>query len=184
MGIVLEAFGRAGDQRIFDGARRLAWCQPGAVADAEHMRIHRDGRFAEGDVEHDVGGLAAHAGQGFQRLAIRWHFAAVLIQQDAAGAQDVLRLGVVQADGADVLLQFRFTEFQQAFRCVGDLEQRPGGLVDAHVRGLGREDHRDQQLEGRAVDEFGLRSGIGFLQATEDRHAGFRGHRAVSVCAE
>ena len=44
--------------------------QVGAVGDAEDMRVHRDGRLAERDVQHHIGGLAADAGQRFQRLAL------------------------------------------------------------------------------------------------------------------
>jgi hypothetical protein len=73
--------------------------------DAEDVRVHRHRRLAEGDVQHHVGGLAAHAGQGLQRLARARHLAAVLLDQDAAGLQQVLRLAAVQADGADVALQ-------------------------------------------------------------------------------
>jgi hypothetical protein len=42
------------------------------------VRVDGDGRFAEGGVEHHVGGLAADAGQGFERGAVARHLAAVL----------------------------------------------------------------------------------------------------------
>ena len=57
--------------------------QPGAIGDAEHMRIHRERGFAKCHVEHHVGRLAAHARQGFQCLAITRHLAAMAF--DAAG---------------------------------------------------------------------------------------------------
>ena len=53
-------------EHVLDLARRPARRQPGAVADAEQMRVDGDGRLAEGDVEHDIGGLAADAGQRFR----------------------------------------------------------------------------------------------------------------------
>ena len=56
-------------QRQLDLERIFAGRQPGAVADAEQMRVDRDGRLAERDVEHDVRGLAADARQRLQRLA-------------------------------------------------------------------------------------------------------------------
>ena len=56
---------------VLDRRDGLAGREPGAVGDAEDMRVHRDGRLAEGDVEHHIGGLAADAGQRFQRLAVR-----------------------------------------------------------------------------------------------------------------
>jgi hypothetical protein len=51
------------------------------LADAEDVRVHRHGRFAEGDIEYHVGGLAPHAGQGLQRLARARHLAAVAFDQ-------------------------------------------------------------------------------------------------------
>src|SRR5271169_4570814 len=36
--------------------------QPGAVADAEDVRVDRDGRLAERDIEHHIGGLASDPG--------------------------------------------------------------------------------------------------------------------------
>jgi hypothetical protein len=41
----------------------LAGREAGAVADAEHVGVHREGFFAERSVENDVGGLAADAGK-------------------------------------------------------------------------------------------------------------------------
>ena len=43
---------------------------------------------------------------------------------------------------------------------VGDLEQRAGRLVDADVRRLGRQHHRDQQGVGVDVFQFGLGSRV------------------------
>ena len=46
-----------------DGERCLAGRQAGAVGDAEDVRVDRHRRFAEGDVENDVGGLATDSRQ-------------------------------------------------------------------------------------------------------------------------
>jgi hypothetical protein len=113
--------------------------------------------FAEGRVQHHVGGLAAHARQGFQRLALARHFAAVLVHQDLAGGDDVLGLVVVQADGRDIGLQLVHAEVEDGLRRVRHRVQPARGLVDADVGRLGRQQHRDQQFEGRAVFEFGGR---------------------------
>ena len=50
-------------QPEFDFERRVAGRQPGAIADAEHVGVDRHGVLAERHVEHDIGGLAAGAGQ-------------------------------------------------------------------------------------------------------------------------
>ena len=57
----------------FDVERGLAGCQPGPIADAEYMGIDRDRRLAEGNIEDDIRGLAADAGQGLQRFARARH---------------------------------------------------------------------------------------------------------------
>ena len=80
----------------------LAGRESGAVRDAEDVRVDRDGRMTERGVQDHVGGLAADARQRFERFARLGHFAAVLVEQDAAGRDDVLRLGAVEADRLDV----------------------------------------------------------------------------------
>ncbi len=147
--------------------RGFALGQPEAIGHAENVRVHRDGVLPEGHVEHHIGGFAAHARQRFQRLAATRHFAAVLVDQDAAGGDDVFRLGFVQPDGADRLTQPVFAEVEQRLRGVGHGEQRPGGLVHADIGGLSRKRHRDQQLEGRAVFQLGARLGVGGGEALE-----------------
>ena len=74
------------------GQRRLARCQARAVAHAEDVRVHGHGGLAKGHVEHHVGGLASHAGQGFQLLARARHLAAVALDQDLAGLHQVFGL--------------------------------------------------------------------------------------------
>ena len=69
------------DQPILDRAHRCSWCQTGAVAKAEDMRVHCHRWLTEGDVQHDVGRLATDAGQCFQCRTIRGDLAAVLVKQ-------------------------------------------------------------------------------------------------------
>ena len=57
-------------EHLLDLERGLAGSEAGAVADAEEMGVDGDGRLAEGDVEDDIGGLAADAGQRLEGLAI------------------------------------------------------------------------------------------------------------------
>ena len=47
---------------LFHLERRLAGRQPGAVTDAEDVRVDRNRVLAEGGVEYDVRRLAADAG--------------------------------------------------------------------------------------------------------------------------
>ena len=84
----------------FDLVDRLARREAGAVADAEDVRVDREGLLAERGVEHDVGGLAADAGQRLQLLAGARDLAAMPVDQRLAERDDVLRLGVEQADAS------------------------------------------------------------------------------------
>ncbi|GAA3891532.1 hypothetical protein GCM10022276_08330 [Sphingomonas limnosediminicola] len=83
--------------------RCLTRREAGAVADAEDMRVDGERLLAEGGVEHDVRGLTANTGQRLQLLAGPRHLAIVLIDQRLAECDDVLRLGVEQADRLDGL---------------------------------------------------------------------------------
>jgi hypothetical protein len=99
-------FGRYDLHQLFlDFERRLALRQAGAVGNAKDMRVDRHGRLAEGDVEHDVRRLAPDAGQFLQRSAVMGHLAAMLGNQHLAQRDDVLGLGIEQADGAHMLDQ-------------------------------------------------------------------------------
>jgi hypothetical protein len=85
VGVLEELLGHQPQQAQLHRQRRLALGDARAVGDAEDVRVHGHGGLAEGGVEHHVGGLAADAGQGLQRLAVPRHLAAVLVHQHAAG---------------------------------------------------------------------------------------------------
>ena len=128
--------------------------EAGAVGDPEDMGVDREGLLAERDVHDDVGGLAPDPGQRLQRVAVARHLAAMLLDQGPGESDDVLRLGVEQADRPDVLLQAFLAERKHLLRR-GDLpEQVPGGAVHARVGRLGGEDDGDEQ--GIGVDRFQL----------------------------
>ena len=157
--------------------RVLARRQAGAVADAEDVRVDRHRRLAERHIEHHVGGLAAHAGQGLQRLARARHLAAMLLDEDAAGLDQVLRLGAEQADGADLFGDRIEPEGQHLLRAVGGREEPARGLVHAHVGGLCRQQHGGQQLEHVGVFELGVWLRVGSLKRGEERRDEFGFHR-------
>ena len=76
--------------------------------------------------------------------------------EQCAGLDDVFGLGVEQSDGADVFLQSLGAEGKYRGRRAGDRKQARSGFIDPLVGSLRRESHRDQQLEWRAIVEFGL----------------------------
>ena len=78
MAVVLVALRHHAIEGELDIERRLAGGEPGAVRHAEDVGVDGDGRLAEGDVEHDIRGFAADAGQRLERLAGVRHLAAEL----------------------------------------------------------------------------------------------------------
>ena len=128
-----EFVGRELQQALLDFERIAARGEARAVRDAKDMRVDGDGALAECDVEDDVGRLASDARQLLQRVAIAWHLAAILVDQDLRQRHDVLRLVIEQADRADVGNQAIDTEPGDRSRRVRDLEQPRGRLVDALV---------------------------------------------------
>ncbi len=156
------------EQLLFHFQRCFSGGQTGAVADAEDVRVHRHGRLTKTDIEHHIGRLAAHAGQGFQRFARAGYFTVELLHQNAAGLHQVLGLAAVQANGLDVALQSFQPQVQNGLRGVGNRKEFARGFVHPHVRGLGRQQYGCEQLKVAAVLQFGARLGVGFAQGGEE----------------
>ena len=174
---IRHKFNQAALDRLNVFSRRDA----GAVGDTEVVRIDCNGRFAKRNVEHHVGSLAADAGQGFERFAGGRHFAAVLLNQHAAGGDDVVGLGFVEADGGDVRCQAFYPEREDGRRRAGHRVELAGGGVDTFVGGLGRQDHRDQQFEGGAIDQITLGMRRGFAPTAEYFKTFLRVHASEGV---
>ena len=92
------------------------------------------------------------------------------------------RLGVKQADGLDVSLEFAHAQFVDRLGSVGDFKQRAGGFIDAHIGSLSRQNHSDQQFKRRFIVK--LRGGrrVGLLQPRKYLCALFSIHTFLSVC--
>ncbi len=132
------------------------------------MGVHGDRRLHAELVEHHAGGLAADTGQGLEGVAVQRDLAAVLVQQDVRQSNDVLGLGAIEADGADVGFQPLHAEGGHLGGRVRIPEQPLGGLVDRLVGGLGRERHRHHQSERVLILQLGARLVLGGLEALED----------------
>ena len=100
----------------FDREHVLAFGEASAVGDAEDMRVDRDRRLAERGVEHDVGGLAPDPGELFERCAIGGDLATMFVDQNARGGDDVLGLGVEQADSLDRIAQCVLAKVEHLLR--------------------------------------------------------------------
>src|SRR6185312_3226816 len=102
MRVALELVGGVRRQGVLDGARGLAGGEARAVGDAEDVSVDGDLGLAEDDVENDIGGFAADAGEIFERIPIRGDLAAVELDQHAAQADQVPGFGVIKAYGLEV----------------------------------------------------------------------------------
>ena len=111
-------------QPFFDGKYGFARRDAGAVGNAKDVGIDRHYWLTEGGVQDNVGSFAPDAGEFFQRGAVGRHCAAVFVEKDLAGFQDVYGFGVVEADGFDVFLQAVFAEGKDGGGGVGDGKRR------------------------------------------------------------
>ena len=153
------------EQFLLDLERRLAGRETGPVADAEDVGVDGNGGVAEGRVEHDVGRLAPDAGQRLERRPVLGDHAAMPLDQQATGGDDVPRLGAEQADGLDKFGKAFLAERQHRLWGRRDRKEPRRRLVDPDIGRLRREDDGDQQLERRRVFEFGGRRRVGCRQA-------------------
>src|SRR5580700_10241269 len=167
MGVQPVALRHDFQQLHFDVERGLADRQPGAIANAEDVGVDGDGRLAEGDVEHDVGGLAADARQGFQRLAVVRNFAAVFFNELARKTDDIFGLGAKKADGLDQIAHLGFAELCHLLRRIGEREQSWRRLVDPGVGRLRRQHDGDQERKWINVLQFAARRRVGGGETAE-----------------
>jgi hypothetical protein len=131
-------------QLRLDVKRRLADGQPGAITDAKNVGVDRNGRLAEGDVEHNVRGLPTDAWQGLERRAIVRNFAVMLRYQRARQRDHVFRLDAVKTDGLDQVAHARFAELDHLCRRIGKIEESRRRLVDAGIGRLRRQYNGDK----------------------------------------
>jgi hypothetical protein len=94
----------------FDIVDRPAWSKARSITDPEYVCVDGEGFLAKRRVENNIGRLASDARQRLQLLASARHLCAMLVDQRLAEENDVLCLGVEQADGLDRISQSVFTE--------------------------------------------------------------------------
>src|SRR5690554_5595858 len=178
MGILYIGRGYDFLEFALDIKHRLARRDAGPVRHPEDVCVDCDGRMAECRVQYNIGRLAPDARQGFQRFTIIRHFTVVLLQQDLASLDHIPGFGLVQAYRLDVIGHAVFTKGQQAGRGTVLREKLAGRQVDGAIGGLGRQQNRDQQLEGGLVFELSRGRWVGGLKAGED----FAAFGAVHEC--
>ena len=74
-----------------------------SIAHSKDVRVDRECLLAERRVEHDVRGLAPDPGKRLEFLAGARDISAIPLNQHVAEGNDILRLGIEQANGLDRL---------------------------------------------------------------------------------
>ena len=92
-----------------------------------------------------------------------------LLAENAHGSSDRLRFLTEEARGIDVALELFHRNGQIVLRCAVLPKERGCDLVHIHVRRLGREHYRDEELEVRAEAECNLCVGVLHRQPLDDR---------------
>ena len=141
---------------------RLAGGKAGPIADSKDVRVDGERLFAKGGVEDDVRGLSAHSGEPLELFASARYLAGMPLDKGMAQSDDIPGLGVEQADRLDRLAKPLLAEFDHLSRCLDALEKGLCRNIDAGIRRLGRQHHRDQQGVRVLVVEFGCRRRVGF----------------------
>ena len=136
-GLALEDF--------LDGLGCLSFGKACAVSDAEDVRIDRKCLCAKSDVEDDIGSLTADAGKRLEQVAIRRHFAAMLVDEDLRQRDDVLCFVIEKANRFDVVAHGFQPKIKHRLRIIGNGEQRPRRFVHADISRLRRQNDCDEQ---------------------------------------
>ena len=113
--------------------------------------------------QQQIGGFPPHAGKAQQLLHGAGNFSAVVRQQHLTGKDDIPRLVLVEAAGADVVFHIRHG-FQ---RGVGGKEGR-GHQIHTGVGTLGGEPHGDHQLVVLRVVQGAGRVVVALLEDIND----------------
>ena len=146
------------------------------------MGVRHDGRLAE-YVPHDqIRTLAAHAGQGKQRVEIIRHMAVVPVAQHPHTGRNIPCLAVAQPAGLDDGLNIRRIRCSQFFYAGVLGKQLLHHHVYAGIGALGRQPYRHKQLPRMVIIQRAVGIGIFCLQARNaDRSQLLFGHSIFSV---
>ncbi len=124
-------------------------------------------RGIERRAENDVRGLAADTREGEERVHRPRNRTAVLLGDGPGGASDRLRLGVEEPGRPDDFLE-RAARRPRERRGVREAPEDFGrDEVDAGIGALGRENRRNEELEGRGVAQRAAGVPVGVLEAAE-----------------
>lgn len=164
-----QEWGRdAADERVLDFAHGFAWGNAGPVAETEDVGVHGHRVLAEGDVQDNVGGLAAYARERLECCAVGRHDAAVALDEEPGEFGDIFGLGLPEAEALDVGGDAVGPECSHGGRVGGVAKEGVGGAIDGGIGRLRGEHDGDQKGEGIAEGEFAGCVGVGFGQALDE----------------
>lgn len=136
---------------------------------AQDVRIHDDAVGDPPERPKDAVGRFAPDARELDQLVHRvGDFAAVSFDQDPAALANVFRFVVVEARTVNVGLEFLLRGVRVIGRGPVFFEEVLRHDVHPDVGALGREDHRDEELQGRKMVQGAARVGIEDLQTFED----------------
>ena len=134
-----------------------------------HVRINNHSRRnSESSSQHDVPSLSRDARKREDLLHRAWHFAAKLLDDLFASAQDRFRLVAVKAGRADFLLDVTRVRIRERGRSWILLEEPRRNHVHALVSTLRRQNGGDQKLERIVMFQCAARCWIRFVEPMQD----------------
>src|ERR1700730_18221088 len=147
-------------------------------APRQSLDVRVDGKpgDAEGDAEHDIGGLATDARQGDEIFDPGWYLAAESLEKGGTGPDDGFGLHVEEPGRRDDRLDLPGIRMGERGRIWISGKQLRCHRVDGPIRRLGREDRRNQHLERVPVLEFGDRRVQRLESLRSQARAILRGH--------
>ena len=140
--------------------RILGVAQAEPVGNADAVGVGHHGRPPVDVARHEVGRLAPYAGQLDQLFHRVGNDAAELVAQHVRHGDDIPRLGLVQAAGADILAHFVRGGVGEGIQRRKPFKQGGRHHVDPRVGALGRQAGGDEQLQrigiGQRADGVGV----------------------------
>jgi methylenetetrahydrofolate--tRNA-(uracil-5-)-methyltransferase len=140
-------------------------CAPPPVTSAIGSLLHH---ITTGHVSYDQD-EGSNAGRSFQPMNVNFGLMPPIALEKSGDGKRLRGKDKAAYKQVKQRADARLAERQHLARPGGIAEQRGGGEVHAAVGRLGRQDHRDQQLERRLPVELALRMRVGLCEPLEDR---------------